>query len=92
MLAAAPHLAHELPRSCCRGVWGGATFDVALRFLHEDRGTGSSSCASSFPRLPADAPARARTCRLLALPTKVVRAFVAESVEAGIDVFPIFDL
>ena len=36
MLAVAPHLAHELPQLLSLEVWGGATFDVALRFLHED--------------------------------------------------------
>src|SRR5690606_2568244 len=36
MLAAAPHLAHGLPQLLSLEAWGGATFDVALRFLHED--------------------------------------------------------
>src|SRR3712207_9154577 len=36
MLAVAPHVARTLPQLFSAEVWGGATFDVALRFLHED--------------------------------------------------------
>src|ERR671912_201005 len=36
MLAVAPHLAWRLPQIFSAEVWGGATFDVSLRFLRED--------------------------------------------------------
>src|ERR1019366_9073486 len=36
MLAAAPHLARQMPGLLSLECWGGATFDVALRFLNED--------------------------------------------------------
>ncbi|MGD3520961.1 oxaloacetate decarboxylase subunit alpha, partial [Xanthomonas citri pv. citri] len=36
MLSVAPHIARTLPQLLSAEVWGGATFDVALRFLHED--------------------------------------------------------
>src|SRR3712207_7852657 len=36
MLAVAPHVARALPELFSAEVWGGATFDVALRFLHEN--------------------------------------------------------
>lgn len=36
MLKAAPASAHILAKAASLEMWGGATFDVALRFLHED--------------------------------------------------------
>ena len=36
MLAVAPHYARLLPELFSLECWGGATFDVALRFLKED--------------------------------------------------------
>ena len=36
LLRVAPHQAHALPQMLSVECWGGATFDVALRFLHED--------------------------------------------------------
>ena len=35
MLAAAPLIAHQMPGLLSLECWGGATFDVALRFLNE---------------------------------------------------------
>jgi pyruvate carboxylase len=92
MLAAAPHLAHELPQLLSLEVWGGATFDVALRFLHEDPWDRLVQLRELVPNVCLQMLLRGQN--LLAysrFPTKVVRAFVAESVEAGIDVFRIFD-
>lgn len=36
MLKVAPATAHILGKAASLEMWGGATFDVALRFLHED--------------------------------------------------------
>lgn len=92
MLAVAPHLAHELPRLLSLEVWGGATFDVALRFLHEDPWERLAQLRELVPNVCLQMLLRGQN--LLAysrFPEKVVRAFVAEAVEAGIDVFRIFD-
>ena len=92
MLAVAPHLAHELPQLLSLEVWGGATYDVALRFLHEDPWDRLVQLRELVPNVCLQMLLRGQN--LLAysrFPTKVVRAFVAEAVEAGIDVFRIFD-
>jgi pyruvate carboxylase len=92
MLAVAPHLAHELPQLLSMEVWGGATFDVALRFLHEDPWERLARLRELVPNVCLQMLLRGQN--LLAysrFPEKVVRAFVAEAVEAGIDVFRIFD-
>ena len=92
MLAVAPHLAHELPQLLSLEVWGGATFDVALRFLHEDPWDRLAQLRELVPNLCLQMLLRGQN--LLAysrFETKVVRAFVAEAVEAGIDIFRIFD-
>ena len=49
MVAAAPHLARLLPGLWSIECWGGATFDVALRFLARgSRGSDSPVCATRF--------------------------------------------
>lgn len=92
MLAVAPHLAHELPQLLSLEVWGGATFDVALRFLHEDPWERLAQLRELVPNVCLQMLLRGQN--LLAysrFPTPVVKAFVAEAVDAGIDVFRIFD-
>ena len=65
MLAAAPALARELPGLFSLECWGGATFDVALRFLHESPWERLERPARGGPEhLPADAAARAQPARL----------------------------
>ncbi|MBB4661358.1 pyruvate carboxylase [Conexibacter arvalis] len=92
MRAVAPHLARELPGLLSMEVWGGATFDVALRFLHEDPWERLAELRELVPNVCLQMLLRGQN--LLAysrFPTKVVKAFVAEAVETGIDVFRIFD-
>ncbi|HEY4278432.1 MAG TPA: pyruvate carboxylase [Conexibacter sp.] len=92
MVAVAPHLAHGLPQLLSMEVWGGATFDVALRFLYEDPWERLAQLRELVPNVCLQMLLRGQN--LLAysrFPSKVVRAFVAESVDAGIDVFRIFD-
>lgn len=36
LLNIAPHTAHALANAYSLEMWGGATFDVAMRFLYED--------------------------------------------------------
>ncbi len=92
MLAVAPHLAAELPQLLSMEVWGGATFDVALRFLHEDPWERLAQLRELVPNVCLQMLLRGQN--LLAysrFPEPVVRAFVAEAAAAGIDVFRIFD-
>ena len=87
----APHRARCCPDALAR-VWGGATFDVALRFLSEDPWERLALLRERSPQhLPADAPARRNLLGYDRFPEPAVRAFVAEAVATGIDIFRIFD-
>jgi pyruvate carboxylase len=92
MLAVAPHLARRLPGLLSLECWGGATFDVALRFLHEDPWSRLERLREAVPNVCLQMLLRGSN--LLAysrFPPAVVRAFVAEAVGSGIDVIRIFD-
>jgi pyruvate carboxylase len=92
MVQAAPALAHRLPQLFSLEVWGGATFDVALRFLHEDPWHRLDRLRAAIPNVCLQMLLRGRN--LLGYepyPDAVVRAFVQEAHDAGIDVFRIFD-
>ncbi|MGD0386268.1 MAG: pyruvate carboxylase [Solirubrobacteraceae bacterium] len=92
MLGAAGHLAREMPELLSLECWGGATFDVALRFLHEDPWTRLARLREAVPNICLQMLLRGSN--LLAysrFPPVVVRAFVAEAVESGVDVIRIFD-
>jgi len=92
MLAAAPHLARQMPGLLSLECWGGATFDVALRFLNEDPWNRLEQLREAVPNICLQMLLRGSN--LLAysrFPATVVRAFVAEAVESGVDVIRIFD-
>ena len=92
MLAAAPVIARELPGLFSLECWGGATFDVALRFLHESPWERLEGLRAEVPNICLQMLLRGRN--LLAyhrFEETVVRAFVAEAAASGIDVFRIFD-
>jgi len=92
MLAVAGHLAREMPGLLSLECWGGATFDVALRFLHEDPWARLAGLREAVPNLCLQMLLRGSN--LLAysrFPPAVVRAFAAEAVASGVDVIRIFD-
>jgi pyruvate carboxylase len=92
MDVAAPAIAHLLPDLLSIEVWGGATFDVALRFLHEDPWQRLARLRERLPNVCLQMLLRGRN--LLGYrpyPEPVVRAFVQEAHDAGIDIFRIFD-
>jgi pyruvate carboxylase len=92
MVAVAPHLAGSLPELLSLEMWGGATFDVALRFLNEDPWARLATLRERIPNVCFQMLLRGRN--LLGYspyPDEVVRAFVAEAALAGIDIFRIFD-
>lgn len=92
MLAAAPHLAHRLPQLLSLEAWGGATFDVALRFLNEDPWERAARLRDAVPNIPLQMLLRGRNLLgYTAYAEPVVRAFVEEAVDVGIDIFRIFD-
>ncbi len=73
-------------------MWGGATFDVCLRFLHEDPWERLDALKRAMPRTPLQMLLRGQNLvgyRHYA--DDLVRKFVAESARRGIDIFRVFD-
>ncbi|QBI19274.1 pyruvate carboxylase [Egibacter rhizosphaerae] len=92
MVAAAPHLARRLPQLLSLEAWGGATYDVALRFLYEDPWSRLSRLREAVPNICLQMLLRGRNLLgYTGYPDEVVHAFVAEATDAGIDIFRVFD-
>ncbi|MFA7079244.1 MAG: pyruvate carboxylase, partial [Syntrophomonas sp.] len=73
-------------------MWGGATFDVAYRFLHESPWERLAELRQRIPNIMFQMLLRgANAVGYTNYPDNVVREFIKESAEAGIDVFRIFD-
>jgi pyruvate carboxylase len=92
MLAAAPHLARRLPELLSLEAWGGATYDVALRFLHEDPWKRLEQLREAIPNICLQMLLRGRNLLgYTGYSDRAVHAFVQEAASAGMDVFRIFD-
>ncbi|HZZ80960.1 MAG TPA: pyruvate carboxylase subunit B, partial [Gemmataceae bacterium] len=73
-------------------MWGGATFDTAMRFLKEDPWQRLSDLREKIPNILFQMLLRANNAvGYTNYPDNVVKLFVRESAQAGIDVFRIFD-
>ena len=72
--------------------WGGATFDVAMRFLNEDPWERLAKIRERVPNLLLQMLLRgANGVGYTNYPDNVVKAFVRRTAEAGMDLFRIFD-
>jgi pyruvate carboxylase len=92
MLAVAPAVARTLPQLLSLECWGGATYDVALRFLAEDPWERLAALREAVPNICLQMLLRGRnTVGYTPYPTEVTDAFVEEAAATGIDVFRIFD-
>ncbi|MEI4273717.1 pyruvate carboxylase [Klenkia sp. LSe6-5] len=92
LLAVAPHVARTAPQLLSLECWGGATYDVALRFLHEDPWERLAALREAVPNIALQMLLRGRnTVGYTPYPTRVTEAFVHEAARAGIDVFRVFD-
>ncbi len=92
LLRVAGHVARTTPELWSIEAWGGATYDVALRFLHEDPWERLAALREAVPNICLQMLLRGRnTVGYTPYPTKVSDAFVREAAETGIDVFRIFD-
>ncbi|KFG71977.1 pyruvate carboxylase [Streptomyces mutabilis] len=92
MLAVAPVVARTLPQLLSLECWGGATYDVALRFLAEDPWERLAALREAVPNICLQMLLRGRnTVGYTPYPTEVTDAFVEEAAATGIDVFRIFD-
>ncbi len=73
-------------------MWGGATFDVAYRFLHEDPWERLQMLREKIPNIPLQMLLRgANAVGYSNYPDNLIRAFVREAAQSGIDVFRVFD-
>ncbi|HEY8504687.1 MAG TPA: pyruvate carboxylase, partial [Gemmataceae bacterium] len=73
-------------------MWGGATFDTAMRFLKESPWDRLAQMRERVPNILFQMLLRASNAvGYTNYPDNVVRAFVREAARAGIDVFRIFD-
>ena len=73
-------------------MWGGATFDVAYRFLHESPWERLRLLREKIPNIPFQMLLRgANAVGYTNYPDNLVRSFIKEAAERGIDVFRVFD-
>ncbi|WP_410641987.1 pyruvate carboxylase [Amycolatopsis sp. lyj-346] len=92
LLAVAPVVANTLPELLSLECWGGATYDVALRFLAEDPWERLAALREAVPNICLQMLLRGRnTVGYTPYPTEVTNAFVREATKTGIDIFRIFD-
>ncbi len=84
--------ARLLPNLFSVEMWGGATYDVAMRFLHEDPWERLAVLRKKMPNLLFQMLLRgSNAVGYTNYPDNLIREFVKHSAEAGIDVFRIFD-
>jgi len=92
LVAVAPWQTRLLPGMFSVECWGGATYDVALRFLDEDPWERLAKLRAAMPNQNLQMLLRGRnTVGYTPYPTEVTRAFVSEAAKVGVDIFRIFD-
>jgi pyruvate carboxylase len=92
LVAVLPHVARLTPGLLSVEAWGGATYDVALRFLGEDPWDRLAAMREALPNIAIQMLLRGRnTVGYTPYPTAVTDAFVREAAETGVDIFRIFD-
>ena len=92
LVAAAPYVARLTPELLSVEAWGGATYDVALRFLGEDPWRRLERLREALPNVCIQMLLRGRnTVGYTPYPEQVTRSFIKEAARTGIDIFRIFD-
>ncbi|MDY0910013.1 pyruvate carboxylase [Microbacterium sp. CFBP9034] len=92
LVTVAPYVARLTPQLLSVEAWGGATYDVALRFLGEDPWERLDRLRTALPNVAIQMLLRGRnTVGYTPYPTQVTDAFVREAAVSGIDIFRIFD-
>jgi pyruvate carboxylase len=92
LIMVAPYLARTMPQLLSVECWGGATYDVALRFLKEDPWERLATLREAIPNICLQMLLRGRnTVGCTPYPEVVTSAFVEEATATGIDIFRIFD-
>jgi pyruvate carboxylase len=92
LLMVAPYIARAMPQLLSVECWGGATYDVALRFLKEDPWERLAALREALPNICLQMLLRGRnTVGYSPYPATVTTAFVEEATSTGVDIFRIFD-
>ncbi len=92
LLEIAPVMAHNFPNLLSMEVWGGATFDVALRFLHECPWERLRAIREAIPNILLQMLFRGSNgVGYKAYPDNVIASFIEKSAANGVDIFRIFD-
>ncbi len=92
MLAVADAVARRTPNLFSMEMWGGATFDSAMRFLHEDPWIRLTQLREKIPNILFQMLFRgSNAVGYSNYPDNVVKGFVKHAEQRGIDLFRIFD-
>ncbi len=92
MIKIAETYAHNIPQLLSMECWGGATFDVAYRFLQECPWQRLRDLRKKMPNLMTQMLLRASNgVGYTNYPDNVVQEFVRQAAETGIDLFRVFD-
>lgn len=92
MLKVAPFVSHYLANAYSLECWGGATFDVALRFLYECPWERLAQLREAVPNIPFQMLLRgANAVGYTSYPDNVVFKFCEKAHEMGMDIFRVFD-
>ena len=92
MIQVAPAYAEKLPQLFSVECWGGATFDVAYRFLQECPWQRLRDIRAKMPNIMTQMLLRASNgVGYTNYPDNVVQSFVKQAAQSGVDVFRVFD-
>ncbi|MDG3042261.1 pyruvate carboxylase [Roseicyclus marinus] len=92
MIKAAPAYAANLPELFSVECWGGATFDVAYRFLQECPWQRLRDIRAAMPNIMTQMLLRgANGVGYTNYPDNVVQGFVKQAADSGVDIFRVFD-
>ncbi|XP_033210185.1 pyruvate carboxylase, mitochondrial isoform X2 [Belonocnema kinseyi] len=92
LLKISPFVAHKFNNLYALENWGGATFDVALRFLHECPWERLEDMRKTIPNIPFQMLLRgANAVGYTNYPDNVVFKFCELAVQTGMDIFRVFD-
>ena len=92
MIAVAEAVAHRTPNLFSMEMWGGATFDTAMRFLYEDPWGRLRGLRERIPNICFQMLFRgSNAVGYSNYPDNAVAGFVKHAAEAGMDIFRVFD-
>ena len=92
LLNIAPQTSYALSNAYALECWGGATFDVAMRFLYEDPWDRLRKMRKAVPNIPFQMLLRAANgLAYSALPDNAIYFFCEQAKKNGVDIFRVFD-